>query len=59
MKAERGELPDGLLLEVERRQPRRARVQMPKRRRQRLPILDHVARPENQALLACHLAVLR
>ena len=49
--AERGELPDGLLLEEERRQPRRARVQMPKRRRQRLPILEHVTGPEGEALL--------
>ena len=51
LKAERGELPDGLLLEVERRQPRRARVQMPKRRRQRLPVLEHVTGPEGEALL--------
>ena len=51
MIAERGELPDGLLLEEERRQPRRARVQMPKRRRQRLPILEHVTGPEGEALL--------
>jgi hypothetical protein len=56
--AEGHHLSDGLLLHVERRQPRRRPLEVTERRRQRLSILDHVARPENEALLARYLVVL-